>query len=452
MKRMKFVTINTALFVTSGNTKTEAIEIDSNLLSVHIIGSNIDVPDVLISIYGGHTEDVSKMGILTKSDGGTDIIYNVGNDNYIHVVDTAFSKYIAFGINVAGAQTGEIIIQVSYKSGIHSLPTTYNYLIADHNDLNNLNVGNYMHLTAAEYASFISGSSHTHSNKTILDGITSAFTTGLKSLYDTASNWIINNGNNVLNHLTNFTNPHNVTKSQIGLSNVDNVQQIPMSLKGTASGVAELDSGGKVPLSQINDVILGQVEFQGMWNATTDTPTLPDPTTVKGDYYIVSVDGVYATISFLVGDWVISDGISWGKVDNTDAVTSVHGRIGNVSSQNNDYTWGQINKTISDIADITTKSHTSLTDIGVKTHAEIDAFITDPLFKVHFNFIDVEIAEYRAPEKFKINTVTDPDVTGYTIKVNAVAYILGDTIQYLDYVEIEVTAIGLLILNCEIVP
>ncbi|RJR38676.1 MAG: hypothetical protein C4567_12405 [Deltaproteobacteria bacterium] len=38
-------------------------------------------------------------------------------------------------------------------------------------------------------------------------------------------------------------------------------------------------------------------------------------------------------------------------------------------------TWGEINKTTSNIADITTKSHTSLTDIGTNSHAAIDSFI-----------------------------------------------------------------------------
>lgn len=38
-------------------------------------------------------------------------------------------------------------------------------------------------------------------------------------------------------------------------------------------------------------------------------------------------------------------------------------------------TWDEVDKTISDIADITTKSHTSLTDIGTNTHDQIDTFI-----------------------------------------------------------------------------
>jgi len=54
------------------------------------------------------------------------------------------------------------------------------------------------------------------------------------------------------------------------------------------------------------------------------------------------------------------------------AVTSVFGRTGVVVATTNDYTWAQIDKTTSDLADLATKSHTSLTDIGTNTHAQID--------------------------------------------------------------------------------
>ena len=61
----------------------------------------------------------------------------------------------------------------------------------------------------------------------------------------------------------------------------------------------------------------------------------------------------------------------------TPHVLSVFGRTGTVTAQVNDYTWAQIDKTISNIADITNRSHTSLTDIGTNTHAQIDAHISN---------------------------------------------------------------------------
>jgi hypothetical protein len=116
------------------------------------------------------------------------------------------------------------------------------------------------------------------------------------------------------------------------------------SEKGEPNGYASLDSNGKVPLVQINDALIGNVNFQGLWNASTNTPTLANPPAsgTKGHYYIVSTAGTFASISFEVGDWIISDGTAWGKVDNTDAVSSVFGRTGNVVAANGDYTTAQV--------------------------------------------------------------------------------------------------------------
>jgi hypothetical protein len=114
--------------------------------------------------------------------------------------------------------------------------------------------------------------------------------------------------------------------------------------KGQPNGYASLDGNGKVPLTQINDALIGNVNFQGLWNASTNTPTLVDPPSsgTKGYYYIVSTGGTFAGITFEVGDWIISNGTAWGKVDNTDAVSSVFGRTGNVTAINGDYNTSQV--------------------------------------------------------------------------------------------------------------
>jgi fibronectin-binding autotransporter adhesin len=100
-----------------------------------------------------------------------------------------------------------------------------------------------------------------------------------------------------------------------------------------SSGV--LSSQDKILTSQLPDSVLGQVSYQGTYNATTNTPTLattPDSTT-KGNYYVISSAGTRFTHDFQVGDWIISDGTKWDKVDNTDAVTTVFGRTGAVTLQ-----------------------------------------------------------------------------------------------------------------------
>jgi hypothetical protein len=111
---------------------------------------------------------------------------------------------------------------------------------------------------------------------------------------------------------------------------------------GAASGLSTLDAGGKIPTAQIPDAVLGQVKFQGTWNAATNTPTLSGTpaATTKGDYYIVSTGGTQFSKTFEVGDWIISNGATQDKIDNTDAVTTVAGRIGNVTLTAADLTDG----------------------------------------------------------------------------------------------------------------
>jgi hypothetical protein len=100
---------------------------------------------------------------------------------------------------------------------------------------------------------------------------------------------------------------------------------------GVANGVATLDSGGQVPLSQIPP--LGDLNYQGAWNASTNTPTLASSTGTKGYYYVVSVAGstnLNGITDWQVGDWAVFNGSVWQKIDNTDSVTSVNSKTGAV--------------------------------------------------------------------------------------------------------------------------
>ena len=127
--------------------------------------------------------------------------------------------------------------------------------------------------------------------------------------------------------ITAGTNP--TTVSGYGLTDVYTKTQNDTSLalkinnseKGVANGVSTLDANGKVVLTQIPDSVLGQLEYQGVWNLAT-MPTA----TQKGQYWIVSVSGN----GYAVGDWAVWNGVAFDKVDNTDAVASVAGRTGNV--------------------------------------------------------------------------------------------------------------------------
>jgi hypothetical protein len=93
-----------------------------------------------------------------------------------------------------------------------------------------------------------------------------------------------------------------------------------------------LGAFGKVQ-NQIS-ALVGGVMYEGTWNASTNTPTITSSVGSKGDYYIVSTAGstnINGITSWNIGDWIIFNGTTWDKVDNTDAVSSVNGYTGAVS-------------------------------------------------------------------------------------------------------------------------
>ena len=104
---------------------------------------------------------------------------------------------------------------------------------------------------------------------------------------------------------------------------------------GAANGVAGLDSGGKVPLAQLPASITGALNYQGVWNANTNSPALATGVGTKGYYYKVGTAGttlVDGNSSWSVGDIIAFDGTTWDKIDgDPTVVTSVNGSVGAVT-------------------------------------------------------------------------------------------------------------------------
>ncbi|MEI6092790.1 MAG: hypothetical protein WCQ47_03810, partial [bacterium] len=104
------------------------------------------------------------------------------------------------------------------------------------------------------------------------------------------------------------------------------VSSVPL---GAANGVATLDSGGKVPVSQLPSSV---VTYLGTWNAATNTPTLTNGVGDAGDMYICNVAGTVnfgaGPVTFAVGDWVLYGSGTWQKSNGQNGtVTSVGATI-----------------------------------------------------------------------------------------------------------------------------
>jgi hypothetical protein len=117
----------------------------------------------------------------------------------------------------------------------------------------------------------------------------------------------------------------------------DVAERIKVITNGGGTSQSVLDTLTSLQ-SQIT-ALSGFVNYEGTWNASTNTPTLVSSVGTKGDYYVVSVTGstnLNGITTWTQGDWAIFNGTAWEKVDNTDLVTSVAGRTGAITLSNTD--------------------------------------------------------------------------------------------------------------------
>jgi hypothetical protein len=167
-------------------------------------------------------------------------------------------------------------------------------------------------LSSADWTTF------NNKESAITAGTTSQYYRGDKS-FQTLNTTAVAEGSNLY-----FTNAR--ADARIALQN------------GAANGVASLDSAGKVPLAQLPASLM---EYQGTWNASTNTPTLADGTGVSGYFYRVNVAGTQnlgsGSLTFVVGDWIMYNGTVWQLAHaGADAVISVNGLTGAVTFTHSD--------------------------------------------------------------------------------------------------------------------
>ncbi|MCF8861603.1 putative tail fiber protein [Agrobacterium phage OLIVR2] len=164
-----------------------------------------------------------------------------------------------------------------------------------------------------------------------------------------------------------------ITGLNTAITNINNTlaDKQDASAKGQANGYASLDNNGKVPLSQINESLIGAMNFKGLWDADTNTPAIPIADAAnKGWYYVVSVTGttpIDGVSDWSVGDWIVSNGTAWDKIDSSDQVTSVNGKTGSVV----------LNKSDVGLANVANKSEADMVASGAIADALADKATTE---------------------------------------------------------------------------
>ena len=88
---------------------------------------------------------------------------------------------------------------------------------------------------------------------------------------------------------------------------------------------ANLATGAQIQTA-INTALTGVLQFEGTWNASTNSPALASNVGTSGEYYIVSVAGntnLNGITDWQIGDWAVFSNTTWTKIDNS--------QVGNVT-------------------------------------------------------------------------------------------------------------------------
>lgn len=92
--------------------------------------------------------------------------------------------------------------------------------------------------------------------------------------------------------------------------------------------VAPLDANKKVPIANLPDSVLGNLQYQGTFNPADGYPS---DTPSKGQYWVAQGQGTINGQEYLTGDWIIYNGVEWEYLDNSGCVQSVNGQQGVVT-------------------------------------------------------------------------------------------------------------------------
>ncbi len=170
--------------------------------------------------------------------------------------------------------------------------------------------------------------------------ITISQATGSTNGYLSAADWTTFNSKqpagNYITALSGEASGSGPGTASVTLNNASVTAKVLTGVNITGGSINASDSiltaFGKLQ-NQINGLV-GSSIYQGVWNASTNTPALASGVGTRGYYYIVNVAGstnLDGITDWNVGDWAIFDGTAWQQVDNTDSVTSVNGQTGAVS-------------------------------------------------------------------------------------------------------------------------
>jgi predicted heme/steroid binding protein len=220
--------------------------------------------------------------------------------------------------------------------------------------------------------------------------ITSLTTTGTSGAATLVSNVlnipIYQAQGNYITSLTGEATASGPGAASVTLSNSAVTGKVLTGLTVTGTTISSTDSIltalGKLQ-GQVNDLI-GGLQYQGTWNASTNSPTITSGVGTDGYFYIVSVAGnttIDGVSGWQIGDWIVFHGSAWQKVDNTESVTSVNGFTGAVNLTTSNISEGT-NLYFTDSRARSAISLTTTGNSGASTYSNVTGILNVPQYSL----------------------------------------------------------------------
>jgi hypothetical protein len=181
---------------------------------------------------------------------------------------------------------------------------------------------------------------------------------------------------------------------------------------------------GKVPISQLPNAIM---EYQGVWDASTNTPTLANGAgnsdEAIGNIYRVSVAGTVdfgaGNIEFSVGDYAILDSSKiWEKADMSDGVVSVNGQAGVVVLDADDIDDSSTTNKFASQAQLDKVDFISVTQA-----VDLDQLETDSHTHSNKAILDATTASFLVEDETKLDFITVTQAVDLDAMESAIANI-----------------------------
>jgi len=132
----------------------------------------------------------------------------------------------------------------------------------------------------------------------------------------------------------------------------------------SVTGIAPSKNAVYDKITALEGLVIGAMIYKGTWNATTNSPAIPAAAAGnKGWYYIVNVAGttsINGIAEWKIGDWLVSNGAAWDKIDNTDSVSTVNGQTGIVVITKGDVGLGNVDNTSDANKPVSTAQQTAI--------------------------------------------------------------------------------------------